>query len=96
MASPLEEVVSPTYKSGARFLGAVAAILGGLFLLSDRAAAFVDERVKNKTQTTDKLIELQMQRLEKMDGRLAEMGTKMGEIKVEIATVREMLQRSKE
>lgn len=93
MPSPLEDIVAPQYKAGIRSFAAIAAIVGGLFLLSDRAAAFVDERIRNKTATTDKLIELQMQRLEKMDTRLDEMRISIGEIKTEVVTVRQMLGR---
>lgn len=93
MASALERVVAPTHRSAFQFVVAVAAIVGGFFVAQDRAAAFVDERVRAKTLASDKVMEAQMQRLEKLDSRLDAVQGNVNDIKIDIARVRALLEK---
>lgn len=92
MSSALEDAVAPPYRSVVRTMGIFAAAIGGFFVAQDRAANFVDERVRVKTAAADKVMEMQVQRLEKLDVRLDELRLQMREIKAEVGAIRGMME----
>lgn len=92
-SSSLEDVVSPPYRSIIRLVLVSVSVIMGFFIAQDRAASFVDERVRIKTAATDKMIELQMQRLEKMDARMNDVQSALTDIKVDVARTRTILEK---
>lgn len=92
MTTPIEEVVSPTYRSVVKVIALTASVIAAFFVAQDRAAAFVDERVRIKTEVADKLMDAQTRRLEKLDARMDSVQANMLDIKVDLAKVRALLE----
>lgn len=91
MASPVEEVVGPTYKPFIRFAIAAGAIFTVISISSDRAKAFVDERVETRVKVLDNSVADQGRRIERMESKLDAVHDDVTEIKASIGVVKSML-----
>ena len=93
MATNLEEMVSGPYKTIIRAVTVGVGVIAGFFIAQERAAAFVDERVKIKTMAADRVMQEQTARLEKLDARMDLVQAGMTDIKIDIAKVRTILEK---
>lgn len=91
MSHPVEDVVGGPYKPMIRFIIAFIAIITVLMLSSDRAKAFVDERVESKVRALDVKVEAQSAKIEKLDDKLSKVQDDVTEIKTEVSTIKTML-----
>ncbi len=92
MGTPIEEVLSPPYKTAFRTIAVIISVVAAFFVAQDRAAAFVDERVRVKTAAADKVMEEQARRLERLDRQMEGMVGNVNDIKVDVAKIRALLE----